>query len=200
MTVTATDTTVSTLTDYEFSIENTDGVDITAGSVIVISFPTDYLGLLTNGAYNCSYTAWFQPVTLSCSFNGVTLTVADGFPVDRLAFGQIDLYNFVVYNITNPPYAVYTDVFNGEFDSASGTQLTTMQSNGGSGILLTAGALSIRCLNDSVRPDSVANDRWQQGHFDDYYRTETQRSDRRETHHKNEQLLVKRCAQQHKDI
>ena len=70
------------------------------------------------------------------------MTVTGGFPVDRLALDQIDNYTFVIYNITNPPYATYTDVFNGEFDSATGVQLITMQSNGGSGILLQAGTMS----------------------------------------------------------
>jgi len=142
MTVTATSSVVSTVTDYQFSIQNTDSVDIPAGSVLVISFPVDYVSLLNNGAYNCTYTSWFQSVTLSCSISGLVLTVSGGFPVDRPSLGQVDNYTFVVYNITNPPYATYTDVFNGEFDDSNGNQLMTMQSNGGSGILLQAGTLS----------------------------------------------------------
>lgn len=113
MTVTAVNPTVSTVTDYEFSILNTDMLDVPLGSVIVISFPADYVSLLTGGLYNCSYSSWFQSVTLSCSISGLVMTVSGGFPVDRLAIGQLDNYTFVVYNITNPPYAIYTDVFNG---------------------------------------------------------------------------------------
>ena len=171
MTINALNTTVSTQTDYQFLIENTDSTDIFTGAVIVISFPADYATILTSGSYSCSQTSWFQSVTLSCTLTGLVMTITGGFPVDRPALGQVDEYNFVIYNIINPPYATYTDIFNGEFSSATGVQLMTMQSNGGNGILLTQGTMSSFGCNASMQPHSITNDCDQQSNSHGYRNT-----------------------------
>lgn len=70
---------------------------------------------------------------------GLTLTVTGGIPTFHADNG-LEIYAFMVSGITNPPYSQYTDVFDGAFVSG-GTTLFSMQSNSGSGVLITEGIM-----------------------------------------------------------
>lgn len=133
--------TVSSVSDYTFAIEKADYADLPASSTLAVTFPSQYITVLTAGSYTCEVISWpISGVTLSCSITGLILTVSNGFPVMHLDNG-VEVYSFLLKAVNNPQYARYTDVFDGQFYS-NGATVFTMQSNSGSGVLITQGIMS----------------------------------------------------------
>lgn len=140
MNVILTSYTVSAVTDYTFSVDKADYIDLPASTTIQITFPSQYASVLASGTHACIVVDWpITSVTLTCTVSGLTLTVAGGFPTNHADNG-LETYSFMVRSLTNPTYSQYTDVFDGEFLSSS-TSLFTFQSNSGSGVLITEGLM-----------------------------------------------------------
>ncbi len=89
---------------YTFNVFQFQAATIPSGSELSLTFPSDYAGLLTDGAYTCSVNTW--PTTapvITCNMASLVLTTSGAFPSDYTVT-SFAIYEIVVNGITNPIY------------------------------------------------------------------------------------------------
>lgn len=133
--------------NYTFEFLQQDDVDVTSSTIIQIVFPTDYQGILSDGAYTCYISSWIDTLAIpnvSCALAGLTMTISNAFAtITGTMTVSLTFYGIAINQIINPMYAGTTSAISGTFsDSTTNSVIFSFLTNFGlSGIPITEGAM-----------------------------------------------------------